>query len=61
MWKSNDFITKTIGDNVKSKYEKYWSSIIRFNLICVAFVFDPLYKIRVMRFWQKECKGYGVG
>lgn len=53
IYKSNNVITNTMSDNMKSKYDKYWSSTNRFDLmIYVTFVLD-LYEIRVMTFWLK--------
>lgn len=58
MCNGNDVITNTMNDNIKSWYDKYYSSIDRFNLmIYVTFVLDSRYKIRAMSFWLRECKG----
>lgn len=57
MCNSHDIITSTMGINMKSKYEKYWSSTDRFNLmIYVAFVLDPRYKMIAMKFWLNQCR-----
>lgn len=58
MCKGNNVITNTIDVNIKSRYDKYCSSIDRFNLmIYVTFVLDSQYKITAMSFWLRECKG----
>ncbi|KAG7951665.1 hypothetical protein I3843_12G018900 [Carya illinoinensis] len=55
---SDDIITSTMGINMRNKYEKYWGSTNKFNLmIYVAFVLDPRYKMMAMNFWLQKCRG----
>jgi len=47
-----------MGLNMKIKYEKYWGSLDKMNLMSyVAFVVDPRYKMKALIFWLKDCKG----
>lgn len=58
MYKSNNVITNTMSNNMRSKFNKYWDSTNKFNLmIYIVFVLDQRYKIRTMRFWLTEYKG----
>jgi hypothetical protein len=55
---NSDPIMKSMGLNMKIKYEKYWGSLDRMNWMSyVAFVVDPRYKMKALIFWLKDCKG----
>jgi hypothetical protein len=55
---SSDHVMSVMAINMRSKYEKYWGSIDRINLMLyVAFVVDPRYKMKGLVFWLKRCNG----
>jgi len=49
---SSDHIMSTVAISMRSKYEKYWGSMDKMNLMLyVAFVVDPRYKMKVLVWW----------
>jgi hypothetical protein len=55
---SDDPIMSAMAANMKIKYDKYWGSIDRINLMLyVAFVLDPRFKMKALVFWLKRCNG----
>jgi hypothetical protein len=55
---SSDHIMSTVAISMRSKYEKYWGSMDKMNLMLyVAFVVDPRYKMKILMWWLKMCNG----
>nr|POE71034.1 zinc finger bed domain-containing protein ricesleeper 1 [Quercus suber] len=50
-----DPLLKGMAQRMKLKYDKYWGSVDRINLMLfVAVVVDPRYKLKYVRFWFKQ-------
>jgi hypothetical protein len=46
---SFDHIMNTVAVSMRSKYEKYWGSMDKMNLMLyIAFVLDPRYKMKIL-------------
>ncbi len=55
---SSDHIMSTVAVSMRSKYEKYWGSMDKMNLMLyIAFVLDPRYKMKILVWWLKRCNG----
>jgi hypothetical protein len=55
---SFDNILSTVVISMRSKYEKYWGSMDKMNLMLyIAFVLDPRYKMKILVWWLKRCNG----
>jgi hypothetical protein len=55
---SSDHIMSTVAVSIRSKYEKYWGSMDKMNLMLyIAFVLDPRYKMKILVWWLKRCNG----
>ncbi|KAG2712806.1 hypothetical protein I3760_04G143400 [Carya illinoinensis] len=58
MSQSNDAVLKCMAENMKIKYDKYWGSIEKTNLmIFIAVVLDPRCKFSLLQFWFKKIYG----
>ncbi|XP_042944041.1 zinc finger BED domain-containing protein RICESLEEPER 2-like isoform X2 [Carya illinoinensis] len=58
MSQSNDPVLKVMATSMKSKYNKYWGSIEKTNLmIFIAVVLDPRCKFSLLHFWFKKIYG----
>ena len=62
MGQSEDDMLMKMASTMKLKFDKYWGKTDRMNMIVyVAFVLDPRYKITVLSYWLKRCKGDECG
>ena len=50
-----DLLLKGMAQRMKLKYDKYWGSVDRINLMLFgAVVVDPRYKLKCVNFWFKQ-------
>ena len=50
-----DHLLKGMAQRMKLKYDKYWGSVDRINLMLfVTVVVDPRYKLKYVKFWFKQ-------
>jgi hypothetical protein len=55
---NSDPILSAMAISMRSKYEKYWGSMDKINLMLyIAFVVDPRYKMKILVWWLKRCNG----
>ncbi|XP_059438525.1 zinc finger BED domain-containing protein RICESLEEPER 2-like [Corylus avellana] len=52
---SDNHILSSVSFDMKRKYDKYWETVERINLLLyVAFVLDPRYKMKGLVFWLRR-------
>ena len=57
-----DPLLKSMAEEMKKKYDKYWESIDNINLMLfVAVILDPRYRLKYVKFWFKEWYGKDKG
>ena len=51
--KGRDLMLRSMAENMKSKFAKYWGNGVTFmnKLLCFAMVLDPRWKIRYIKFY----------
>ncbi|XP_059441969.1 zinc finger BED domain-containing protein RICESLEEPER 1-like [Corylus avellana] len=53
---SDNPILSSMSFDMKTKYDKYWETVERINLLLyVAFVLGPRYKMKGLVFWLRRC------
>jgi hypothetical protein len=53
---SDNPILSSVSSDMKAKYDKYWETVERINLLLyLAFVLDPRSKLKRLAFWLRRC------